>query len=152
MDELPKAFIKRIVDLHGPSAREWLDGLSSRIHLLENRWQIQVSDPFQPLNYNYVASALRNDGTEAILKLGIPGRPFEQEAQCLRVFAGNGAAYLLECDAKLGAMLLERIRPGSNIESHLAAYAPSVRSTHFTSSQTCAIMCYEPDGISVQEL
>ena len=117
MDELPQAFIKRMIDLHGPSGRAWLDGLPARIRLLEDLWQIRVSDPFQPLAYNYVAPALRGDSTEAILKLGVPGSYFDQEAQCLRAFAGEGAVHLLEWDAGAGAMLLERIRPGSNIKS-----------------------------------
>lgn len=116
MDELPQALIKCMIDLHGPSAREWLDGLPARIRLLEDRWQIRVSDPFPTLSYHYVAPALRDDSTEVILKLGFPGSSFDREAQCLRTFAGNGAAHLLEWDAKAGAMLLERIRSGDDIK------------------------------------
>ena len=116
MNNLSRDFVIRMTDLHGQSAREWLDGLSSLIRTLEERWQIQVSYPFQPLTYNYIAPARRSDGTEVILKLGVPEDPFDREAECLRLFAGNGAAYLLEHDSELGAMLLERIRPGSNIK------------------------------------
>ena len=116
MNEFSRDFVIRMTDLHGQSARDWLDGLSSLIATLEKRWQIQVSDPFQPLTYNYVAPARRSDGTKAILKLGVPGDPFDREAECLRFFGGDGAAYLLEHVSGLGAMLLERIRPGSDIK------------------------------------
>ncbi|MFL5991361.1 MAG: aminoglycoside phosphotransferase family protein [Rubrobacteraceae bacterium] len=53
------------------------------------------------------------DGTAAVLKLSYPDDPgFHMEAEALRLFAGRGAALLLELDKGRGAMLLERLEPG----------------------------------------
>jgi streptomycin 6-kinase len=87
-----------------------------RIKTLEEKWGIQVSEPFQPMSYNYVAPARRIDGTEAVVKLGPPGDAIAREAECLRWFDGNGAPILWDYDALQGALLLERIRPGSSIK------------------------------------
>ncbi len=157
MDELPRDFVSRMTDLHGPSAWEWLHGLPSRIQSLQERWQIQVLEPFQPLAYNYVAPALRSDGTEAILKLGVPGTAIDQEAECLQVFGGDGAPYLLEHDSKLGAILLERIRPGSDIkgldeEQGVMAVADVMRKLHRPPETTFPFPTVEEWGQGFQRL
>jgi streptomycin 6-kinase len=69
--------------------------------------------PFAPLSYNYVAPAVRADGTEAVLKLGVPHRELVTEIEALRLYDGRGMARLLEADADRGAMVLERLRPGA---------------------------------------
>jgi streptomycin 6-kinase len=64
------------------------------------------------LSYNYVAPAVRADGTPVVLKVGFPtGEPFEQ-IEALRIYNGRGITRLLEADAAQGAMLLERLLPG----------------------------------------
>ncbi len=116
MTELPKGFTTRIIDLHGGEGREWLDDLPALIASIEEQWCIRVDEPFPALTYNYVAPATQADGTDAILKLGVPGDHVEREAECLRRYDGQGAPYILEHNLVLGAMLLERIRPGTDIK------------------------------------
>lgn len=114
MDPVPDEFVQRMIDLHGPAASQWIAQLRTLIESLEEQWNISVDSPFLPLSYNYVAPATRRDGTEAVLKLGLAGPELAREAECLSVFGGNGAALLLEADVDRGALLLERIRPGSD--------------------------------------
>jgi streptomycin 6-kinase len=116
MTELPKGFTTRIIDLHGRKGREWLDHLPVLIASIEEQWNIRVDEPFPSLTYNYIAPGTRNDGIEAILKLGVSGSHVEREAECLRQYDGQGAPYILEYDSVLGAMLLERVRPGTDIK------------------------------------
>ena len=52
-----------------------------------------------------------------VLKLGIPHNEFRTEIEALRFFDGHGAARLLDSDSDLGAMVLERIRPGLTLSS-----------------------------------
>ncbi len=61
--------------------------------------------PYSPLSYNYVAPAVRADGTEVVLKLGIPSNEFRTEIEALRFFDGHGAARLLDSDSELGCGL-----------------------------------------------
>jgi streptomycin 6-kinase len=48
-----------------------------------------------------------------VLKLALPGQAVRAEADALAGFAGRGAARLLAADPAQGALLLERLRPGT---------------------------------------
>ena len=56
-------------------------------------------------------------GDEAVLKIQFPHRESEHEAEALRVWNGDGAIRLLDYDAELDALLLERCIPGTSLES-----------------------------------
>ena len=73
--------------------------------------------PFEPLSYNYVAPALRENGTLAVLKLGVPNPELVTEIEALRAFRGDGIVRLLESDTDLGALLIERLEPGATLLS-----------------------------------
>jgi streptomycin 6-kinase len=60
-----------------------------------------------------VAPAICSDGSQAVLKAGVPGRLLRCEIAALRHFAGRGCARLLAADARRGVMLLERLQPGT---------------------------------------
>lgn len=49
----------------------------------------------------------------AVLKLALPGQAVRAEADALAGFAGDGATRLLAADAAEGALLLERLVPGT---------------------------------------
>jgi streptomycin 6-kinase len=112
--EIPARFAQHVRDLLGEAGADWLRGLPRLIADLSDRWDIRVGTPFG-LSYNYVARARRRDGAEAVIKLAPPWDDGElvQEIHALRLYAGDGACRLLEADADLGALLLERLRPGT---------------------------------------
>jgi streptomycin 6-kinase len=116
MSELPSLFKSNIINLHGERGREWMERLPSLISLIEDLWSIRVAEPYTTLTYHYVAPAIKENGAEAILKLGVPGLYIDREAECLNRYRGNGAVQLFEFDSDLGALLLERIHPGSSIK------------------------------------
>jgi streptomycin 6-kinase len=109
-------FTRRILDLHGEVGQAWLKNLPTTIASVESIWRIRVDKPFHALTYNYVAPAVLEDGSEAILKLGVPGDHVLHEAKCLQRYDGLGAPFLLEFDPDQGALLIERIRPGSDLK------------------------------------
>ena len=53
------------------------------------------------------------DGTEVVLKLGVPNPELTTEIAALRLYDGYGAARLLDADVEAGFLLLERLRPGT---------------------------------------
>jgi streptomycin 6-kinase len=65
------------------------------------------------LSYNYVANVVLADGSDAVLKLGVPNPEFTSEIEALRLYGGRGAVRLIDADAELGAVLLERVVPGT---------------------------------------
>ncbi|MFF2483246.1 aminoglycoside phosphotransferase family protein [Paenibacillus sp. NPDC058071] len=72
---------------------------------------MQLPSPFG-LSYNFVAPAVMEDGTEAVLKLSVPGRENRLEHAALQAFSGRGGVKVLEADLGTGALLLERVAPG----------------------------------------
>lgn len=106
-------FAQRIVGVHGEAGRRWLDGLPATVSAFAERWGLAVGPAFEPLSYNYVAQATRADGTEAVLKLGVPNPLLSQEIAALQLYDGLGAVRLFEADPDKGALLLERLRPGT---------------------------------------
>ena len=118
------AFARRIIDLHGETGRRWLAGLPTLIDECAQRWALTVEAPFANLSYNYAAPALRQDGEELVLKLGVPHPELTGEIAALRVYDGRGAVRLLEGDAARGILLMQRLRPGvmlSELEDDAAA-------------------------------
>ena len=108
---------RRVRDIHGAPGAEWLGRLRETIAACEQRWSLKVLAPFKAQSYNYVAPAVRTEGTAVVLKLGVPTYELSMEVEAMRLYDGRGAAGLLEADAELGAMVLERLRPGLPLSS-----------------------------------
>lgn len=100
---------------YGADGEAWLRGLPGLIEVFAARWGLRLGDPFPGLSYNYVAPAVRRDGSAAVLKLGFPHADRDHEIEALRRYAGDGCASLLSADPSLGAILIERLQPGHRI-------------------------------------
>jgi streptomycin 6-kinase len=110
--EIPPAFAQAMRTLRGDEGSAWLRALPMVVAELAARWGITVGAPFA-LSFNYVAPARRTDGSEAVFKIGLWGDELVQEIAALRQYGGDGCCRLLETDIHQGAMLLERLRPGT---------------------------------------
>jgi len=117
MLDMPAELKQTILELYGSDGAAWLQSLPGLITHCEQRWSLRVLPPFPGLSYNFVAPALRADGTQVILKLGVPNPELLTEIDALRLFDGRGAAHLLESDAERGVLLLERLSPGTMLSS-----------------------------------
>lgn len=112
MQSLPEPFTSTIANCFGEAGVRWLEALPQIIAACERRWSLHAGEPFQNLSYNYVAPAIRKDGTAAILKIGVPNPELDTEIAALQAYNGRGCVQLLELDQELGALLLERLEPG----------------------------------------
>ncbi len=110
----PDTFTRTIITTFGEKGATWLAALPALIDACAERWSLTLGPPFD-LSYNYVASATRADGAEVVLKIGTPSVESATERAAMRLYDGRGAARLLETDEGLGAMLLERVRPGATL-------------------------------------
>lgn len=117
MSAIPKGFARTIVELHGSSGAEWLDRLPLLTGDLARQWSLTLMPPFESLSYNYVAPAVRADGSDVVLKAGVPNRELLTEIEALRLYDGCGIVRLLDADADRGALLLERLKPGTQLVS-----------------------------------
>jgi streptomycin 6-kinase len=111
---VPEAFARTQFSLRGEAGLTWLERLPDLTEELAGEWSLELDAPFPDLSFNWVVPALRENGDQVILKLSFPGdKEFETEAAALGVFDGRGICRLLELDPARGAMLLERLQPGT---------------------------------------
>ena len=101
----------------GDLGRAWLDALPAEIDRLLEQWELTVDGPGPDGSCSYLLLVRRAEGEQAVLKVSVPHREAEREPDALRVWNGEGAVRLLELDA-CGAMLLERIAPGTRLSMH----------------------------------
>jgi len=111
---LPADFVQRMLDVYEDDGAKWLEQLPALIARYEQRWNVHVEPPF-PLSYNYVAPATRTNGSAVVLKLGVPGSVIATEIAALRHYDGHGIVQVLEADDAQGALLLERLVPGTTL-------------------------------------
>lgn len=115
MHDIPEAFARRMVEVHGAAGRAWLERLPALLDDCAGRWSLALMPPLVPLSYNYVTPATRGDGREVILKVGVPHPELRTEIAALRLYDGRGAVRLLEALPERGALLMERLRPGTEL-------------------------------------
>lgn len=108
---LTDTFLRNIRNSSGETGERWLEALPDLLNKAARRWDLSLGEPFL-LSYNYVCAATRADGTQAVLKIGVPNRELKSEMIALRLFDGEGACRLLEADDENYTFLLERLYPG----------------------------------------
>lgn len=111
--EITPDFARSTSEIFGAAGAAWLERLPALVDECARRWSLAVMPPFLPLSINYVAPAVRADGTEVVLKLGVPNRELTCEIDALRLCAGDGIVQLLDGDEDQGILLLERLQPGT---------------------------------------
>ena len=99
-----------------PDRVAWLEQLPSAIDELRRRWSLTLGDPWQvEASCSWVAPATRAGGFRAAIKLGMPHMEAAHELEGLRFWNGDPTVRVIESDAALNAMLLERCEPGTTL-------------------------------------
>lgn len=102
---------------NGDKGKKWLKKIPNLIKEYEKKWSIKVSLPFE-LSYNYVAPAVREDGSPVVLKIGFPkDREFKSEIEALEAYGGRGAVRLIETDRPSSVILIEKLTPGTPLSN-----------------------------------
>lgn len=112
METLPESFVAQIGTTFGADGRDWLTRLPTLLAVCTERWGLTLAPHYGNLSYNYVAPGTLRDGTPIVLKIGCPTHEVRTEVESLRLYAGSGAARLLDFDEENMALLLERLVPG----------------------------------------
>lgn len=105
--DLPDRFVS-----YNEADPAWLRGLPELVGQLAARWSLTLDHHFPEIIINYVAPATRADGTPCVLKLSRFVDETVNEIAALALWDGDGAARLLDADAGIGALLVERLEPG----------------------------------------
>jgi streptomycin 6-kinase len=116
---LPPEFISIIQNTYREDGYAFLKALPDLILEASTRWNLTNVQPAPTLSYNFVAFAKRGN-EQVVLKMGVPNDEMESEIEALRLFNGEGACRLIDCDEEKSWLLLERLHPGvmlSTLES-----------------------------------
>lgn len=111
--QIPERLKETAERIHGEAGRQWLVTLPALLNECHARWSLELDEPFENLSYNLVLPGRMADGTEIVLKVGVPCHELLTEAAALSLFDGKGAARLFDADAPRGILLMERIAPGT---------------------------------------
>lgn len=105
---LPPAFLAK-----NASNPAFLAALPATLAEFAARWSLTLAPPFPDIVLNYVAPAIRADGTPCVLKISRYVADTANEIAALRLWDGDGAASLLAADEARCALLIERVAPGT---------------------------------------
>ncbi len=101
----------------GEAGALWLKKIPEIINECEKKWNLRVQPPFD-LTWNYVAPAIRADGTDVVIKIGFPlDKEFGTEVAALELFHGEGTERLYEKDKENSVILIERVMPGLSLST-----------------------------------
>ena len=109
--QLPDSFIHTIRTAFEKDGDTFLSALPSLIEEASQRWGLSDVQAVPNLSYNFVAFA-KQGKYEVILKLGVPNHEIVSEMNTLKLFHGEGACRLFDCDEAKGFLLIERLHPG----------------------------------------
>ncbi len=111
--QFPSPFKRNIQQAFGKRGEDFLAAIPSLIADVSRRWGVTDIQPVRNLSYNFVAFATTTAGDDVVLKIGLPNRELTSEMHTLKLFNGDGACRLLDCDEDRGFLLLERLKPGN---------------------------------------
>ena len=102
-----------------PELWAWLERLPGVVNRLKRKWNLELEEPFagEDVSCSWVAPVVCGNGIEAVLKLGMPHMEGMHELEGLRFWNGDPTVHLLDFDVDLGAMLLERCKPGTSLRA-----------------------------------
>ena len=97
-----------------PDGAAWLARLPGLVAECAEIWGLRVGDPYPGAHVSFVAPVELVDGTQAVLKINVPGAwENDREADALTHWGGIGAVRLLARDHERRALLVERCEPGT---------------------------------------
>lgn len=109
--QFPEPFTSNIRHAFAGTGEKFLATLPSLIEEASHRWELTDIQPVPNLSYNFVAFANQKSG-KVVLKIGVPNPELVSEMNALKLFNGEGACQILDCDDEKGFLLIERLKPG----------------------------------------
>jgi len=108
-----RAFVARI---GGEQGRAWIATVPDRLAAAASLWGLELGPELPGGLLACVVAATTADGKDAVLKLPSPWARGADEVRALRWWEGRGTPELLSDDEELGALLIERVRPGDRAD------------------------------------
>jgi streptomycin 6-kinase len=108
-------FRARMTGTFGVAGTDWLTQVEPILHACARKWNLAVGPAYPDPSYQLVFRVTGRFGERYALKLGVPRDELREEATALRLWGGRGAVRLIASDPDRGALLLERVEPGTQL-------------------------------------
>jgi streptomycin 6-kinase len=116
---LDAAARERLMDRFGPGSRHWCDTLPELVSRCCRRWDLELDEALSG-GTSRVFLGRQHGDRGVVLKLTPDRSVADGEAAGLRAWAANPHAVdLLDADAEIGALLLERLEPRTKLSNQL---------------------------------
>ena len=113
--EFPARMIKHASKGEG---KPWLAEFPETLKRCREKWGLSLGRAVDEIKGNFVGYVRLPNGDEAILKVVLPDADLAAQMEALEIYEGRGISRLIDLDRGLGAMLLERLRPGTMLADH----------------------------------
>ncbi|WP_173917380.1 aminoglycoside phosphotransferase family protein [Halobacillus sp. Marseille-Q1614] len=110
--KLQDKFVRNVKSACPKTGEKWLNELPELLKYCEYHWNLSIHAPFE-LSYNYVAPAVRKDGKEVVVKLGLPEDGHSDEREALQILNPEGIVQLIDEDPHRRILILEKVSPGT---------------------------------------
>jgi streptomycin 6-kinase len=111
--DLPDEFMEKVHRVFGDKGRAWLPELPGIAAQCREKWQLPEGTICPMVSMNYIEFTVSPDGEPVALKIGVPHRDLFTEMETLHLYGGNGVVRLHDSDPDLGAILIQRLSPGT---------------------------------------
>ena len=117
---LPSNLVAAVNSASDEGRLAWMARLPTIVGELEQRWSLEVGEPFEPGGHTAWVAPVRDlQGRELVLKVGWLHSEAQDEASGLREWEGRGSVrlYAAEEQQDTTVLLIERCRPGTSLAS-----------------------------------
>lgn len=111
--QIPDNLARNVEDEFGEVGLRWLADLPQLLQQCFDDWNLTPCASDFNLSYNYVMDVRQQSGEPAILKVGVPQAELFSEMRLLSILNGHCTVRLLRSSRAAGALLIERVTPGT---------------------------------------
>ena len=108
----PAPFAANVAAYGGEGGKRWLARLPTLVAAAVRHWRIECLAPLPNLSFNYLASG-RRDGDGVVVKFIWEQKALTGEAGWLALQRNRGAVRLRDWNGEFGALLMDRLLPGT---------------------------------------
>jgi streptomycin 6-kinase len=110
---LPPQFVATVHRIFGDKGREWLPRLPGILARCRAKWGLATGIPCPTMSINYIEFTTTAAAQPVALKVGVPHSELYTEMETVGLYRGKRAVRLLDADRELGALLMQRLQPGT---------------------------------------
>lgn len=110
--KLPTIFHERVINTFGKKGEMWLTQLPQLMTECAQRFNMTIGPRYAHQSFNVTAKAIQSEQKTVVIKLCMPSKDVENEANALAFMQGDGIVNLLEADTEKGILILEACQPG----------------------------------------